>query len=48
MITQEILKNGKLQLSVLTENGWIRHIFENIEHLEKYEKKCYPKNNGVA
>lgn len=47
MITQEILKNGKLQLSVFTMTGWIRHVFDNIEHLEKYEKKCYPVDNGV-
>lgn len=41
MITSEQLKDGKWQLSVLTQNGWIRHIFENYNDLLKYETKCY-------
>jgi len=46
MTTIEPLPNGAWQLNVLTENGWIRHIFQSKEELEKYAIKCYPPVMG--
>lgn len=41
MSTVEHLPDGKVQLNILTPDGWIRHIFDSIETLEKYAPKCY-------
>jgi hypothetical protein len=30
----------------LTENGYIRHVFQTLEELENYVKKCYARGKG--
>jgi hypothetical protein len=41
MTTIETIEGGRIQLNILTENGWIRHVFPDEETMEKYENKCY-------
>lgn len=40
MITIANLPDGKIQLSILKDEGWIRHVFESEEQMEKYAAKC--------
>jgi len=46
MMTQELLSDGTWQLNELTENGYIRHVFQTLEELENYVKKCYARGKG--
>lgn len=39
LTTQEVLQDGRHQLSMLTPDGWLRHVFESEDELKEYEQR---------
>lgn len=50
MSTVEQIEGGKWKMIVYTVDGIVNHIFDNLEQLEKYAKKCYtpPRSNDLV